>query len=73
LACIFNEPFVQSLFNLEYGINALGWDVEETCLVKDQRRILAIKENNVDLVTQFAVRINDECFFGTISPRQMVP
>src|SRR5258708_27233101 len=62
----------QVLLDLENPVDAFGWDVPLVRLVVEKRRILAIVDDNVDLLAAIAARFDHEGAIRLIPARQEV-
>ena len=71
LPCVPNQLCIERLFGLKHCIDAFGRNDLLTLEGEDERRILTIKNNNVDLVAEVAFAVDDVCGRGAVSLGQI--
>src|SRR5439155_4425012 len=59
--------FVDRWLALENRVNGLGRDVSMFIVVQQGRRVLPVKDNDVDRVADVPFRVEDNCFFDRIA------
>ncbi len=52
---------IDSLLRFEGGVNALRWHDGLPLKLKDKRRVLPVKDDDVDLVAEISVAVDDVC------------